>query len=61
MTPAEIAKYRALGMSRGSKEIAEKLVSRYVSRLTVLRAKKGKTKEEQRECEVLQDLVVTLC
>lgn len=61
MTSAEIAKIRATAMSRSSKEIAERLVTRYVSRLTVLRGKKNKTQEEQRECEVLQDLVVTLC
>lgn len=61
MTSAEIAKYRASAMSRSSKEIAEKLVNRYISRLTILRGKKNKSQEEKSECEVLEALVVTLC
>ena len=61
MTSAEIAKIRATAMSRSGKEIAEKLVSRYISRLTVLRGKKNRTAEEEQEREILQDIVVTLC
>ena len=61
MTSAEIAKIRATAMSRSSKEIAEKLVNRYISRLTILRGKQNKSQEEKSECEVLETLVVTLC
>lgn len=60
MTPREIAKIRLAAQSRSSRELAEKLVNKYITRLTILRAKPTLTREEYREREDLQDLVISL-
>lgn len=60
MTPAQIAKYRLSAQKRSSKEIAEKLVSRYLSKLSILQAKQNRTIEEEREKQDIQATVLAI-